>query len=62
MSRKELIKKIEKKFPGPSLDITDPKAYRAFCKKYGKAITPALEAVDRHQARSMEKAFTKVIR
>ncbi len=62
MSHKELLKRIKKELPGNPPDVTSSRFYRSFCKDYGEAITPKLEAVESHRAGSMERAFWKVIR
>ena len=43
-------------------DLSNPKVYNAFCRRYGEAIRPELERIDRMRKRSMEKMFTRVVR
>lgn len=58
----EIIKKLKKFIPKKTIDYTDPKEFKSFCREYSKYTTPGLRAVDLHQARSMEYSFTRLVR
>ncbi|MBI5374187.1 MAG: hypothetical protein HZA77_02060 [Candidatus Schekmanbacteria bacterium] len=62
MSEKKLLREIKKKISEPPRDLSNSEVYNDLCSRYGEAIRPGLEAVDRLQAKSMVKAFTKVVR
>ena len=63
MLKKEFVARLGKELGTKSHpDLTNPKIFRLFCREYGEAIRPGLKAIDRLQARSMAKAFTKVVR
>ena len=59
--RKRILKKIKKEITAKALDLSDPKMYDDFCRRYGEAIRPELERIDRMRKRSMEKMLTKVV-
>lgn len=61
MSRKDM-KKVKGNPPTVPFRFSTPEGYKAFCEEYAERATPKLEAVDRFQADSMERARWKVIR
>ncbi len=42
------------------VDLSDPKEYEKFIRKYAADITPGIEGVDEHQRKSKEKMFRVV--
>lgn len=68
IKNKDLLKKIKRiesklaKKVIKAIDPTTPKGYKELCKRYAEAVTPGLEAVDRHQAWSYGQIVTKAVR
>lgn len=62
MSDQKLINMLKKRISSPPENLSNREIYDSFCIKYGEAIGPKIEAIDKHQAKSMERAFTKVVR
>lgn len=54
------IGKLKKK--GKEINLTDKKQIAEGWKRYAKAIRPDLEEIDRFQAESVGRSFTKVVR
>jgi hypothetical protein len=62
MDAKKIVAKVERDIKTPAPDLTNQDVCNLFCVQYGTAIAPELRAIDKSQARSMAKAFTRVVR
>ncbi len=63
MSKKETAKDFIKRLKSlPDPDLTDKRTVVEFGNRLGVAVRPEIEKQDRLQARSLSRAFTKVVR
>ena len=63
MIKRETAKEFNKRLNSlPETDTTDKKTMRGFIERLDKFVRQEIEEQDRLQARSLSRAFTKVVR